>query len=420
MTMTGKSQVAVAIVGGGPTGLLTALLLASRGVEAVVLEQRSAPPNESRAIGITPPSLDILDSVGLADPLVNRGVMVRRAVVHSAVGRVGELVFDGVHQRFGGIMACPQAVSWAVLDAAADAHPLIDLRRNTRVVHAFRGADIPPLAKAVTGGRASHDSRRFEGERCFTVRTDAGDQLHSQLLVIADGARGVTAPQLGFKRVGGSYRDRFVMADMVDRSDLGTEAHLWFTREGAVESFPLPGHLRRWIVQVPDGLEFDAASESLEALVARRAGYALDRADRRWQSNFHPSWSRLDRLAQRGVFVVGDAAHTMSPIGGQGMNTGFADAELAALLIARVVAGADGAAAAERLYHRARSRAAAGATRRAWAGMSVGTMRGRTTDALRGWLVGVALRSRFRGALARHFAMLTIPYARAAMVYSSK
>ncbi|TVR01014.1 MAG: hypothetical protein EA403_10895, partial [Spirochaetaceae bacterium] len=226
---------------------------------------------------------------------------------------------------------------------------------------------------------------------------------------------------LGFRRRGGRYPQNFFMADMADQGSLGCEAHLWFTRDGAVESFPLPDGLRRWVVQlgqrdIPDGVGYQSqigpeGGVDLESMVQRRTGIRLDRADRRWQSSFQPSWSRLKRFADGRVFVVGDAAHTMSPIGGQGMNTGFADAEAASDLIAAGAAenSHTGWSEAARRYHRHRVGAAAVSTRRAWAGMTVGTLRGSIRDAIRSALIARALQSPLRGGMARHFAMLTLP-----------
>jgi 2-polyprenyl-6-methoxyphenol hydroxylase-like FAD-dependent oxidoreductase len=111
------------------------------------------------------------------------------------------------------------------------------------------------------------------------------------------------------------------------------------------------------------------------------------------------------------VILCGDAAHGMSPVGGQGMNTGFADAEFLAGVLAAVL---QRGASAEPLlagYDRFRRRAARSAIRRADWGMWLGTWRGRPLSALRDFIIRHVL---CKGMISRRmgpfYAMLTIPY----------
>ncbi|MBC7809094.1 MAG: FAD-dependent monooxygenase, partial [Akkermansiaceae bacterium] len=68
--LTLPSETEVAIVGGGPVGLLLGCLLTLRGVDCVVLERSTQPPPHSRAFGIHPPSLEVLQDAGVADELI--------------------------------------------------------------------------------------------------------------------------------------------------------------------------------------------------------------------------------------------------------------------------------------------------------------------------------------------------------------
>ncbi len=391
--MSQKAQ--VAIVGAGPTGALLGCLLGKAGIDTVILERNRAFPAQSRAIGITPPSLEILAEIGLSSRFVEQGVTARRAVVHDDRCELGTVVFDTVHPEYRFVLALPQANTVALLH---------DCISSLAPVKLLRGRDVVQLK---------------QDQDAVTLVCENGETFRAPYAVAADGAHSSIARGAANARRHKLYRQRFFMADHVDRyrdaGRLGVDAHLWFTPDGAVESFPLPDGVRRWIVQLTEPVVDDDID--LEAIVGKRAGVVLQRADRIWESRFSPERSEVKRFAMRRLFFAGDAAHTMSPIGGQGMNTGFADAELLARTLTRLVAVSaepDGEqrGALVRRYEYARRVAFRSAARRAAAGMWVGTIRGRFGSRLRSVMIRSVLRF-VMPAVARHFSMQTIPFRRA-------
>ena len=75
----------VLVVGGGPTGLFLAALLAQQGVDVVVLERRPEASTHSRAIGLHPPALGALHTLGLEDAAVSEGVTIRTGGLEAAI-----------------------------------------------------------------------------------------------------------------------------------------------------------------------------------------------------------------------------------------------------------------------------------------------------------------------------------------------
>ncbi len=392
----------VLIIGAGPVGLLLANLLGVRGVRTLLVERQREPAPQSRAIGITPPSLEILESVGLAGDFARAGVAVRQAVVHGSSRELGRLLFNSVHPRFPFILSIPQQRTAVLLRQAATSYRCVELRNAVHVERVMQTAD--------------------------GVTAECSDEalLHARYAVAADGARSSIALAAGIARKRVSYRAAFFMADFHDRGTFGSDAHLWFTHNGAVESFPLPDAGRRWIVQLPRAVAAAGGQDDidLEGLVYSRAGVALRRDDRVWQSAFQPERSELARFVDNRLFFAGDAAHTMSPIGGQGMNTGFGDAELLAFTLSHALgrsarnasAGHEPTAAR---YQRARRKASRAAARRAWAGMRVGTLRGRPFSLLRNAIVSLLMHGA-AALLARHFSMQSIPMRSAALALRGK
>lgn len=367
----------VIIVGGGPVGLLLACLLRQQGVRLRVLEKRTEPITHSAAIGITPPSLQILGKLGLASEFITSGVKVQDCHVHGQHDRLGSVSFRDIPHEHRFILSLPQVTTIALL------------QRHLGQEHLELGCEVSAVQQF------DDHCRVQTGERTLTAR----------FVIACDGSRSRVRELIGMQAPGQVYDCHFVMGDFIDHSGLGDEAHLFFTATGAVESFPLPGGQRRWIVQTET--QFDQPPPGLVSeLTKLRAGIDVPAADQLNGSGFTPRRFNCDRYYDGRVILCGDAAHGMSPIGGQGMNTGFADAEF----LAEILCQYDPAALLP-AYDRYRRKAVQAATRRAAWGMWLGTWRGRASAMLRDvmlrQLLGCAPIAR---RLAPFYAMLTIPF----------
>jgi 2-polyprenyl-6-methoxyphenol hydroxylase-like FAD-dependent oxidoreductase len=372
-----SERVDVAIVGAGPVGLLLGCLLRSRGLSVALLERRPDPSSYSAAIGITPPSLAILRSIGADREMIEAGVKVRDCLLHGRRGLVGKVSFRDIPDENRYILSLPQRDTAAML------------RRRLGETNVRSGWEVTDVEQDGEGVR---------------VRTSRGEVL-ARFAVGCDGARSRVRESLGIRAPGRRYGCHFVMADFVDRSGLADEAHLFFKPEGSVESFPLPHGLRRWVVQTKE--RFDVPPPGIvPELTLRRTGFRLDPADQLNVHAFTPRHFNCERYHQGRVALCGDAAHGMSPAGGQGMNTGFADAEF----LSQVLASPDPLALLPE-YTRYRRHAASAAIFRADWGMSLGTWTGLPLSVLRdGILRHVICRGPVSRRMGSFYAMLTIPF----------
>lgn len=371
----------VIIIGAGPVGMLLGLLLGRRGMQVLILEQRTELPQQSQAIGITPPSLEIMATLGLADSLVQSGVCIRDCQVHGQTGRLGGVSFREIAGAHPFILSLPQRQTMRVLEGAL---------QQERTVQIMRGVKVTALMPQELG---------------VTVQT-ANQTFQADYVVACDGWRSRVREMLGIRTRHRDYGYQFVMGDFIDRTAMGDEAHLFFTADGAVESFPLPAGQRRWIVQTH-------AAADLIPQVRQRTGILLNTADQLNESTFSPQRLDCARLHQGRVLLCGDAAHVMSPIGGQGMNTGFADAEFAAEALHAILRRGEAATCWLKQYEHCRQTAARTAARRAEWGMELGVWRGITRSLLRDFLFRQLL---LHGPLAQHlppwFAMQSLPFNR--------
>jgi 2-polyprenyl-6-methoxyphenol hydroxylase-like FAD-dependent oxidoreductase len=289
-------DVDAAVVGAGPVGLFLGCCLQAQGLSFVLLERRAAPSRHTRAIGVHPPALELLDRLGLAQPLVRSGTRIRRGAVHSGSKRLGCADFSRGPGPFGFVLAVPQYETERIL---LDALPSGAVRRGVECV----GLDDRGDSIRVTAHGA-------QGELRWNARHVVG----------CDGGDSSVRKLLGIRFAGGDYPGRFAMGDFGDTTNWGDEARILLDGQGFMESFPLPGDRRRWVLY---GGETDPTS--FRAEVERRCG--IDPGSPIAPlTDFVAQHFLAQSFARGRVALAGDAAHVMSPIGGQGLNVGWFDA----------------------------------------------------------------------------------------------
>ncbi len=330
-------------------GLYLASLLVSQGLAVRVFEQRPSRSPFSRAIGIHPPALEALDRIGVASRLVASGVQIRHGVAIGNGKPLAGMSFDGLSGRFPFVLSLPQEQTEEILE------------RRLRELD----PDALQRGSTVTG---MHDDGR-------TVTLDvasasASSAQTSVLAVAADGVRSSMRDFLGVPSRLKTYPDTYLMGDFKDSTEFGSDAVLFLAPKGIVESFPLPGSLRRWVARMP-GLPPQAGALMLADLVCERTGIRIDPETNSMLSTFGVRSRRAVRLIHGRTALIGDAAHEVSPIGGQGMNLGWLDAAALAPIIVAAIRGQP-VATELRAYESSRLRASAKAMRQAEINMALG------------------------------------------------
>ncbi|MDQ0641981.1 FAD-dependent oxidoreductase [Microbacterium murale] len=331
----------VAIVGGGPVGLVLACLLAQVGVDIALFEQRETGDDRSRAIGIHPPGRAALDAVG-----------------------VGEDARRQALELHGGDVLCDGRVL-ASVSFTTRQEVLILPQHRTHALLVERLAHLQP--DAVRLGHAVRDVRD-EGDvvRLVIEAGGVGHETTASIVVGADGVRSGIRRRLGIpwreRRGSGSY----TMADVADEG-ASTRVRLYCESGGIVESFPLPEGRRRWVVSDPLNRLRDGAAFAQE--IEERTGVRLDRATEIAPTPFRAQQHRAARAAVGRAVLLGDALHETSPIGGQGMNLGWNGARQLAVAIERSLRSAAPDFSA---YERGALRSAARAQRRSSFYMTMG------------------------------------------------
>ncbi|MFP3988678.1 FAD-dependent oxidoreductase [Streptomyces sp. E11-3] len=309
----------VIVTGAGPTGLLLAGDLAAAGIPVTVLEKRPAGiSNLTRAFGVHARTLEQLDARGLADELVKTGQPLTEIRLFGQLS----LQLGGLRSRFPFLLSTPQY----------EVERLLHRRATEQGVAFVYGAEVTAVRQ---------DSAGVEVE----VRHEDGtaSTYQAAYLVGADGVHSAVRKAIGQAFPGRPVISSIVLADV----KLDSEPDLTVAVNGSNDSFGfiIPFGDGYWRVggwnrahsDVPDSAP--TSLDELRAISRRAFGSDFGMHDERWISRFHSDERQVAEYRTGRVFLAGDAAHTHSPAGGQGMNTGLQDAANLSWKLAAVLKG---------------------------------------------------------------------------------
>ena len=326
----------VIIVGGGPIGLFLACLLLQKGISCIVLENREEPSQHTRSLGIHPPALERLAEVGIAEKLIARAVQITEGKAFAGSMLLGTMTFETCPPPYQFILSLPQFITESILEKKLEELDDSALLRGTTVTEVSDSGDHVIVLAALGAQQVRYRSSYVVG--C--------DGFYSQVRRSA---------KIEFP--GGRYTDTYVMGDFGDESDFGSQAGIFLTTEGVVESIPLPGSVRRWVAKTKTLLE-DVSPDTLAKIIQNRTGFQVQSHTCSMISAFSVYHHLATHLAEGRILLAGDAAHVVSPIGGQGMNLGWLGAWTLSTALAGAVQNSSSAASLFDSYSSSQRRAA--------------------------------------------------------------
>ena len=280
---------------------MTTLQLARRGIPVRLVDQRAEPTTESRAVGVHARTLELLDSLGLADEAIAEGAVITSVRMQT---KRRHLTVD--------LAPAPTRYPFVLDIAQPDFEALL-----TRACADY--GVLPERGVTVRGVTQTPDS--------VAVDFTEGESLHADYVVGCDGARSSVRRGVGANLTGDFHGMQFVIVDADLDTDLPRNAMCaTFAPDGALAlvTFPLREPRMRLVLPADDGLAAD------EGAVQRRLTEVTDGRSTvtrwRWITPFEVKHGQVSSYRHGRVFLAGDAAHIHSPIGGHGMNTGLQDA----------------------------------------------------------------------------------------------
>ncbi len=348
--MTAFSHTDVCIIGAGPVGATLGAVLAAAGVPVAVIDAAPLPPMElpifdGRAYAIAATSRNLLDAAGIWDRLPTTPCAIR--AIRVADGRPGEAP-SRLSLHFDAADTGEEAFGWMI---------------EARALRVALNARLPGMANLVV-----HAPTKASVERSATgavVTLTDGHRISARLVVAAEGRGSPLRRSAGIAEAGFDYRQTGLVGAFAHEHPHDGVALEQFLPNGPFAQLPMTGtaeHPNLSAYVWSDRTDIAQAALALtdagfgRELGRRLGGHlgAVKPVGRRW--SYPLSAMHVQRLTDTRLAIVGDAAHGIHPIAGQGLNLGFRDvAALAEAVVEAVNAGQDpGGAAVLARYQAAR------------------------------------------------------------------
>ncbi len=400
----------VLVVGAGPVGLTLACELAWRGVGVRIIDAQAEPSRHSKAIGVFPRTLELLENQGVSDEMVQRGVALDGIMVHAEGRRIAKIDAKRINSHYNFILTLEQSETERIL--------------INRLAQLGVTVERPVELTVLENGNAGV-------EVVLKVHDALYERFAIAWVVGCDGAHSFVRKAINLPFDGERYPEAFNLADVV-MSGEPTEAQqyilLFLTERGPLFMAPLASkHHYQLITDEPVGsaaIKQDAPTladirqwwrERVDYLPAQNV--EILRAE--WLSRFTIHRRMVPHLRDRRVLLAGDAAHIHSPAGAQGMNGGIQDAINLGWKLALVVQGRAGEALLN-TYEEERLPITHTILRATHLFTKMATLHRKELRLVRNRTMGILLHTSLQRQLVNVTAGLKVHYRRSSLVYTAQ
>jgi 2-polyprenyl-6-methoxyphenol hydroxylase-like FAD-dependent oxidoreductase len=318
------ADASVLIVGAGPTGLVLALWLTKQGVRVRIIDAAREPGSTSRALAVHARTLELYEQLDLADTIVARGYTVPGFRLWLGGEEKARVAFEQIVSDltpYGFLHIFPQ-----------DEHERLLIERLEVL-----GVQVErPTEFVAYTDEGDHIRGRIRGP------DNVEEVVHAAFIAGCDGARSKVREGMGTAFLGGTYPQIVYVADVTgDGPAFNGDLNGELDESDFLAVFPLAHKSRVRLIgavkpgkgQDLDKLTFDDISDQ----AAEQLRLKVDKVN--WFSVYHVHHRVTDHFRVGRAFLLGDAAHIHTPVGGQGMNTGIGDAINLAWKMRTVLAG---------------------------------------------------------------------------------
>lgn len=314
--MSSRSEVEVLVVGAGPVGLFTALLLAKRDIDVRIIDRQRRTNVHSYAVALHPYTTSLIEDVGIKAPIQQIGTPLNKTAYCDESGEQAALDFarDGKPLP----MILPQSALEATLESELRRcgirvqwnHELIELQNDAGRVTAEVGRyDEVPQGYPV-----------IDTKRLLTKRTT----YSCQYVVGADGYHSFVRKSLGIRYESVGPGQLFSVYEFQDDDPQDNTCRVVLSGETLNALWPLPAGRRRWSCQISDPTQYVPTLDGLRKILQERAPWANRQMDSLgWATCVRFEPRRAESFGRGRTWLAGDAAHLTGPVAAQSMNVGL-------------------------------------------------------------------------------------------------
>jgi len=315
----------VLIIGAGPTGLMAACQLQMQGIDCIIIDKKSGPTKESRALILHARTLEIYDQMGLGNEALLLGKIVQKVQFIIKQKKVEEIAIGSIGE---GLSPFPFLL-------------ILEQSKNEELLYNFL---------MTVNGDVSWNTEMLsvvqDKEKITAVvrRNEEDIDIEAEYLIAADGAGSTVRNALEIPFEGNTYEHIFYVADTKLNKEWNHDAlTIYLSGQSFLGLFPMQGESRfRAIGILPPSFQNEEPKqfEEIAPLIQKQVDIPIEFSETAWFSVYRLHHRCIQNFRKDRIFFAGDAAHIHSPAGGQGMNTGLQDAYNLAWKLAMVLKGA--------------------------------------------------------------------------------
>lgn len=320
----GIKETGVLIVGGGPTGVTLALELAVQQIPFRIVDKEPRRSDKSRALGIQPRTLELLNRHGDIRKLIARGNLSSGTTFYLNGKKAADIDISG--------LAKDTAFPLMLIVSQVDTEEYLDeclAKYGFAVERGIEATSVVQDSDGVTAVLSNQDGVK--------------ETVRAKYVVGADGAHSIVRKSAtGLTFQGAAYPQDFILCDAsIRNAKIPWNRFSLCMGKGSLAVFPLKDGTCRVVVSrvQESNADVDPTLDVFQDMLNRLHPGAGELYNPTWITQFHLHHRGVNSYRDRRLFVAGDAAHIHSPAGAQGMNTGIQDSINLGWKLAKVIRG---------------------------------------------------------------------------------